>query len=169
MIQNAARERFMRSRTIFSLAVVAILAAGSLLVWPRIKPTSSDNTTAVAPIRHAPTLYCDFYDLMHKAVVVSFDFAVETTAKSQPIFTERYVVEPDNTRTDFGEAGQPTPVWSYTFDDDTPTITAADGATRIILYGFKPSQPGVFWIEAGVRSNAYRNLEGRCRQAYISP
>lgn len=52
--------------------------------------------------------------------------------------------------------------------DGTPTITSPDGATRILLYGLKLGTDGVLLIEAGIRSNAYRNLGGECRQTNLS-
>ena len=62
----------------------------------------------------------------------------------------------------------PSPTWTYAIDDGTPTIVAANAETRIVLYGLRPDASGIAWIEAGVRSNRYRNLEGKCRQAYFA-
>ena len=47
------------------------------------------------------------------------------------------------------------------------SFTSSDGATRIVLYGLKLGAAGVFPVEAGIRSNVYRNLGGECRQSNL--
>ena len=100
---------------------------------------------------------------MRNGTVVSFLFEVEQAASSDPRFMEMAVVEPDGTRTEF-ESDQ-RQLWTRGTDDGAPTLASPDGATRIVLYGFKPKRAGIFWTEAGVRSDTYKNLEGKCRQA----
>jgi hypothetical protein len=60
------------------------------------------------------------------------------------------------------------PAWTYGLDGDgKPTITSSDGATRIVLYGLKLGTAGVVPVEAGIRSNVYRDLGGECRQTNL--
>ncbi len=72
----------------------------------------------------------------------------------------------DGTRTNFD--GDDRPAWTDGLDGDgKPTIISADGATRIVLYGLKLGVAGVLPVEAGIRSNEYRNLGGECRQTNL--
>lgn len=157
-------------RRAFGLAglLVLLVGAGAGLYWRahRMPDASTQQVNAVPK----PTLYCDFYNFMHSSTVASFYFAVDPGAGDGPKYTELYVVENEGQKTDFGGPDQPpSPQWSYAVDEDgTPTIASPDGATRIVLYGLKPKIGGVFWIEAGVRSDSYRNLEGKCRQAHYA-
>ena len=70
-----------------------------------------------------------------------------------------------------GHAGAiqcPYHAWTYGLDGDgKPMLTSSDGATRIVLYGLKLGAAGVFPVEAGIRSNVYRNLGGECRQSNL--
>ncbi len=153
------------------IALVALGAAGAigLGVWTRERPPATRQPQAAAQDKPAkePTLYCNFYNFMHNAMVVSFYFVVNVADASQSRFSEIFVENADGVRTIYGDAGEPLPVWAYVLDEGTPTITSPDGETKIILYGLKPKSPGVLWGEAGVRSNDYKNLGGRCRQAFL--
>lgn len=161
-----------RLLVIAGLIALVLVATAAFVVSRRTRPNPQAAEVTVdqgeaqnaPPI--APTLYCDFYDVMHNATVVSFYFFVDLANRTTPNVFERFVVEPDGTKTDFGTAdGASLPQWSYSLDDGTPTIISTSTATVIVLYGLKPRTHGTFWVEAGLRSNDYRNLEGKCRQA----
>ncbi len=157
------RRGFARAALAIAL-IVALAIAGRLLLMPSAAPPTEQTARIAKAPAPTPTLYCEFYNFMRNATVVSFLFAVEQAAGGDPRFLEMAVVEPDQTRTEF-EADQ-RPQWTRGTDEDgKQTIASPDGATRIVLYGFKPKQPGIFWTEAGVRSDTYKNLEGKCRQA----
>lgn len=148
--------------TLVVAVFVALASAGRLLLTHSAAPSEPKAQAAKAP-PPTPTLYCEFYNFMRNGTVVSFLFAVERAPNSDPRFLEMAVVEPDGTRTEF--AVDQRRQWTRVTFDGAPTIASPDGATRIVLYGFKPKQPGIFWTEAGVRSDTYKNLEGKCRQA----
>ena len=113
-----------------------------------------------------PTVYCDFYNVMHNSTVVSFYFAFDLSDPATPKVRQLFVIEPDGTKTEFAADGDAAPPhWSYRMIEEAPTITSPDAATNIVLYGLKPTKSGTFWVEAGLRSNDYRNLDGQCRQA----
>ena len=114
-----------------------------------------------------PALYCDFFDLTHGMTVVSFYFSVEAPDTAQPRYLERYVVEPDGSQIVYDGRETPVPRWVFSVDDGTPVITSQNRETQIKLYGLKPNALGTLWTEAGIRSNVYRNLEGKCRQSYF--
>jgi len=150
------------------IAAILGLVLAAYLVWKR-----STSEIAEAPIRApppkisaslvAPSLYCEFYDISNTIVVVGFDFVVAFPANASPRFSERYEGTQEGTRT-FDSDHRPS--WSYALDDDgNRMITSPDGATRIMLYGLKPNTGGTLAVEAGLRSNDFRNLDGQCRQA----
>lgn len=113
-----------------------------------------------------PSLDCAFQDFTRTRAIVSFYFDVVLAKGEEPRFYERAIISADGKRTNF--AGNGRPVWRYALDaDGKPTITSQDGATRIVLYGLKLGAAGVFSLEAGVRSNEYRNLGGECRQTNL--
>jgi hypothetical protein len=113
-----------------------------------------------------PSLDCAFHNFTRTAAVVSYYFDVALPKGEQPRFFERAIVSADGTRTNF--AGDHRPTWTYSLDGDgKPTITSSDGATRIVLYGLKLGVAGVLNVEAGIRSNVYRNLGGECRQTNL--
>jgi hypothetical protein len=117
-----------------------------------------------APKKLPPTIYCVFYDFTHASIVVGFDFAVTLENGAPPRFDQRGEAQRDGTRTTFDPDQRPN--WTYFHDEDgKPVITSPDGATRIVLYGLKLDTPGELLVEAGLRSNDYRNLDGQCRQA----
>lgn len=155
------------------LPIAAVVMAGVALgiaTWV-LKKRSFVNKDApiligVVTTPSKPTLYCDFYNFMHNSTVVSFYFSFDLTDPVVPKVSELFVVEPDGTKTDFASDGDAAlPQWSYRMTDEAPTITSPDSATNIVLYGLKPTKSGTFWVEAGLRSNDYRNLDGKCRQA----
>lgn len=149
---------------IVSLAGAAVAILMLLLVVYEIRKPTPPPTAAVAatPDNLEPSLNCAFYDFMHTRIVAGFDFAVDFPKGKSPRFELRVEGSGNSTPTTF-EAGQ-RPIWTYGRDDGTPTITSPDSATRIVLYGLKPEADGVLFIEAGIRSNEYRNLGGQCRQ-----
>lgn len=113
-----------------------------------------------------PSLDCAFHNFTRTAAVVSFYFDVAFAQGEAPRFYERAIVSADGTRTNFD--GERRPTWTYSLDGDgKPTITSSDGATRIVLYGLKLGAAGVLPVEAGIRSNVYRNLGGECRQTNL--
>ena len=113
-----------------------------------------------------PSLDCAFHNFTRTAAVVSFYFDIAFPKGEPPRFFERAIISADGTRTNF--AGNDRPAWTYSLDGDgKPTITSPDGATRIVLYGLKLGVAGVLPVEAGIRSNEYRNLGGECRQTNL--
>lgn len=113
-----------------------------------------------------PSLDCAFHNFTRTAAVVSFYFDVALPKGEAPRFYERAILLADGTRTNF--EGEHRPAWSYGLDDDgKPMITSPDGTTRIVLYGLKLGVAGVLSVEAGIRSNVYRNLGGECRQTNL--
>ncbi|HVZ05405.1 hypothetical protein [Hyphomicrobium sp.] len=152
------------------LAGIALAALLAVLV-PHWAPQRSPAPETVAPQQEraanmeAPSLSCLFYDFTHSRLIVGFDFAVASSKDASLRFHERAEAH-DGKQTTFD--ADHSPVWAYSRDDDgTPTITSPDGATRIVLYGLKPEAVGTVFIEAGVRSNEYKNLGGQCRQVNL--
>lgn len=155
-----------------SIAVVALVSVTAMLVLgtghrPAVPP-KQNATTLQQPRTDSlpPSLDCAFHDFTRGRVIVSFYFDVALPKDETPRFHERAIVAADGTRTNF--EGDDRPSWSYGHDDDgQQVITSPDGATRIVLYGMKLGAPGISTIEAGVRSNEYRNLGGECRQTNL--
>lgn len=148
-------------------AVVASLAA-ILMLFPSGSSTSPKQVVRNEPATESltPSLDCAFHDFTRGRVVVSFYFDVALPKDESPRFHERAIVSADGTRTAF--EGDERPAWTYSLDDDgQQVITSPDGATRVVLYGLKLGVSGVSTIEAGVRSNEYRNLGGECRQTNL--
>lgn len=148
-------------------AVVASLAA-ILMLFPSGSSTSPKQVVRNEPATESltPSLDCAFHDFTRGRVVVSFYFDVALPKDENPRFHERAIVSADGTRTAF--EGDERPAWTYSLDDDgQQVITSPDGATRVVLYGLKLGVSGVSTIEAGVRSNEYRNLGGECRQTNL--
>lgn len=124
---------------------------------------------AEVPEEHtlAPSLDCAFHDMMRTHAIVSYYFDVIVKDGETPRFHERAIVAENGTRTDF--AGDQRPVWTYGLDGDGKhVITSPTGTERIVLYGLKLGLAGVWPVEAGIRSNTYRNLGGECRQTNLS-
>ncbi len=152
-------------------AVAAVLAVGLGVYSLRQIMSPPDPVGALEPAptqkplaaAFAPSLYCAFDDITRSSIIVAFDFAVAFQKDGSPRFGERYIGSVGATQT---FAADHSPTWPFAHDEDgTPTITSPDGATRIMLYGLKLATPGVLLIEAGLRSNTFRNLDGQCRQA----
>jgi hypothetical protein len=123
--------------------------------------------TAPAPQALRPSLDCAFHDFMRTRAVVSYYFDVVVRSSEGPRFYERAVVQGDGTRTDF--VGDRRPAWGYSLDEDgRATLTSPDESTRIVLYTLKLGDAGVRPVEAGIRSNEYRNLGGECRQTNLA-
>lgn len=149
-------------------AVVGTLSA--LLVIYVVRPVyfpSSDlvlspqDVTANAPV---PSLSCQFADITRANVGIRFDFVAILPKDGPPRFEQLAEEEGDQTIPNADHR----PTWAFSRDGDgTPIITSPDGATRIVLYGLKPNAASILFIEAGLRSNVYRNLGGKCRQANL--
>lgn len=162
-------------RTAILAAAVGIASAGLasayFAVGPSSPPSAPPKPVAAAPREPAveslpPSLDCAFNAFMHSSTAVSFYFDVAMVEGAPPLFYERAFVSADGERQAFEGADRPT--WTYSLDDDgKPTITSSDGATRIVLYGLKLGSPGIFPVEAGMRSNIFRNLGGHCRQTNL--
>lgn len=153
-----------------SRSLIAMIGAGVAallaIVFIAYEPVSKSPPPAHQEAREKPipSLNCVFYDFTRVSIVVGFDFAATLSDGAPPRFEERAKASRDGNQTIF-EVGD-RPIWAYAQDDDGhPTITSPDGATRIMLYGLKLDAVGAFFIEAGLRSNEYRNLNGQCQQA----
>jgi len=150
--------------------VTAILSATGAAFYLARNGAEPSQETGPAPARPSipprPSLDCAFHDMMRRGAVVSFYFDVVVTKDAAPQFYERAVVASDGSRTSF--AGDERPVWRYALDEDgAPRITSPDGATQMVLYGLRLGSSGVLPVEAGIRSNQYRNLGGECRQSHL--
>jgi hypothetical protein len=145
------------------MSFVAVHLAGQPTAPPKeAAEVSPELTEESLP----PSLDCAFHNFTRTAAVVSFYFDVALPKGEQPRFYERAIVLADGTRTNF--VGNDRPAWTYGLDGDgKPTITSSDGATRIVLYGLKLGVAGTLPVEAGIRSNVYRNLGGECRQTNL--
>lgn len=160
-----------RSAILISVLIGAALMVGYFAVHMLARtsaPLDEEAAARQAPAGMSlrPSLDCAFHDFMRRGAVVSFYFDVVVKKDELPLFFERAVVAADGTRTNF--AGDDRPRWIYALNDDgKPTLTSSDGATHIVLYGLKLGVSGVLLIEAGIRSNTYRNLSGICRQTNL--
>lgn len=154
------RQLFFLSAGVVLTAIIVALG----LSWGRGSASSTTDTAALKPdvSTASPSLECVFYDFTRASVVVAFDFAVALAEGEAPRFDQRSQSARDGTQAVFE---RDRPVWSYSHDEDgAPLITSPDSAIRIILYGLKLDTGGVHFIEAGLRSNEFRNLQGQCRQ-----
>jgi hypothetical protein len=165
----------MKARLSYVIPVLAGVVATVLLGivgmhWAEGPPMPS-HVSAEVPEQPAEaglprSLDCAFHNFTRTAAVVSFYFDVELPSGEAPRFYERAILLADGARQDF--AGSDRPAWTYGLDPDgKPQITSPDGATRIVLYGLKLGTAGVLPVEAGIRSNVYRNLGGECRQTNL--
>lgn len=108
-----------------------------------------------------PSLNCAFHSYTNSELVAGFDFGA-TFPDGAPRFEERARGVLGKGRTNHETDDRP--VWTFAYIDELPTITSPDETTRIVLYGLKLGTAGTHYIEAGVRSNEFRNLGGTCRQ-----
>jgi hypothetical protein len=160
-----------RSLILTSAGVAAAVLMSFVAVHLAGQPSAPPKEAAEAPQEPTeeslpPSLDCAFHNFTRTAAVVSFYFDVVFPKDEQPRFYERAIVSADGKRTNF--AGDDRPAWTYSLDaDGKPNITSSDGATRIVLYGLKLGTAGVLPVEAGIRSNVYRNLGGECRQTNL--
>jgi hypothetical protein len=157
---------------LMAAAIAAVVLMSFVAVHLAGQPPAPLKETAEVPQEPTeaslpPSLDCAFHNFTRTAAVVSFYFDVALPkGEQQPRFYERAVVSADGTRTNY--AGDHRPTWTYSLDGDgKPTIISSDGATRIVLYGLKLGVAGVLPVEAGIRSNEYRNLGGECRQTNL--
>lgn len=144
-----------------SLAAILMFVSGGSSTPPKQVVRKEPSTESLPP-----SLDCAFHDFTRGRVVVSLYFDVALSKGETPRFHERAIVSADGTRTAF--EGDERPAWTYSLDEDgQQVITSPDGATRVVLYGLKLGTSGISTIEAGVRSNEYRNLGGECRQTNL--
>lgn len=158
-----------------SLILIAAAAAAAILVaFTILQPAGpsappEEAATASEPQteeRSPPSLDCAFRSFLHTGAGVYFYFDAAQSKGKPPRFFERTFVSADGSRKTY--SGDQRPAWTYGFDGDRKqVITSPDAATRIVLYGLKLGAPGVMSIEAGIRSNVYRNLGGECRQTNL--
>ena len=160
-----------RTTILVGAGIAAAVLVGFVAVHWAGRP-SAPSIEAAAPQEPSveslpPSLDWAFHNFTRTAAVVSFYFDVALPKGAQPRFYERAILLADGTRQDF--AGNDRPAWSYGLDPDgKPQITSPDAATRIVLYGLKLGTAGILSIEAGIRSNVYRNLGGECRQTNLA-
>lgn len=154
---------------LIATAVLAILIGGTALLLFDYPATTTLSTAAQndsKPLEKElrPSLDCAFRPAKHNSVYFYFD--VEVAEGAEPRFFERAIVLGDGSRTSY--EGDDRPVWSYAIDaDGNATITSQHDGTRILLYGLKMGAPGIWPIEAGIRSPVFYNLGGECRQANL--
>jgi hypothetical protein len=157
------------SVVVMAAGILAVVLMSFVAVHLAGQPAPPKEAAEVSPELTEslpPSLDCAFHNFTRTAAVVSFYFDVALPKGEQPRFYERAIVLADGTRTNF--AGNDRPAWTYGLDGDgKPTITSSDGATRIVLYGLKLGVAGTLPVEAGIRSNVYRNLGGECRQTNL--
>lgn len=162
-----------RSVILILAGIAAVVLAVLVAVPLSWQPTSPVESLEEAKAPQQPpkeswprSLDCAFHDMMRTSAVVSYYFDVVLQKGEEPRFYERAIVSASGVRTNFH--GNERPVWTYGVDSDgQQTITSPDGATRIMLYGLKLGVAGVLPVEAGIRSNEYRNLGGECRQTNL--
>lgn len=164
-----------RYRQTVSLIVIGIAAAVVMGVVAAQMPDTSEapskspsgSPNDVARANSPPSLDCAFNAIMHSSGVVYFYFDVALSYGEPPRFYERAFVSADGTRRTYG--GGDRPPWTFSLDGGgQPTIKAPDGTTQIILYGLKLGSPGEMSVEAGLRSDEFRNLGGICRQSNLA-
>jgi len=155
----------------WALAVAGLTVAGlavAPLLRPSVEPTQSPNADALAsrraaPVAAQPTLYCEFYNFVGRTPKVGFHFALPAAGRAD--YAQIFQREIDGAQTDFGGDGQPRPAWAFDGSDSSATLHSPDGAIQINLYGYDADKAGPAWIEAGLRSIQYLNLDGRCRRS----
>jgi len=132
-------------------------------------PVKQDSEKPRAPLEAAlsPSVDCSFNAFMHSSTAVSFYFDVALSKSEPPRFYERGFVAADGDRKSF--EGGDRPAWTFSRGSENhPTITSPDGETHIVLYGLRIDHPQELLIEAGIRSNVFRNLGGQCRQINLA-
>ncbi|MBA2126515.1 hypothetical protein DLM45_09815 [Hyphomicrobium methylovorum] len=155
------------------LAGIAVATLTVIFVAPSFYQTSTSETaapqkeaSAASPAAAKPSMTCWFHDFTRATIVVRFDFDVAVPKDAPPRFMQTAQAERDGTEKIFEADDRPN--WQYSLDeDDAPVITSPDGATRIVLYGLDLNAKKAVFLETGLRSNEYRNLGGRCRQANL--
>lgn len=154
--------------TLTVAGIAAVILIGFVAMHMMGQPSKLPDETAQVPQQPAeeslpPSLDCAFRFASSR---IYFYFDVAISKGEPPRFFERTFVSADGSRKTY--AGDGRPAWTYGFDaDGKQVITSPDAATRIVLYGLKLGVPGVLGIEAGIRSNVYRNLGGECRQTNL--
>jgi hypothetical protein len=157
-------------RAVFLFAAIAAAAGVAGMVAVRMSRSSTPYQEAqvsqTSTEKLPPSLDCAFRPFMHTSAGVYFYFDVAFANDKAPRFYQRALVAADGSRTAY--QGDDRPLWTYSHDTDgKPVITSPDAATRIVLYGLKLGAPGDIAVEAGIRSNTYRNLGGECRQTNL--
>ncbi len=157
---------------ILTIAGIATALLISFATFPPSGPPSAPSRTAAEKSRQPPveslppSLDCGFNAFMHSTTSISLYFDVVLSETGSPRFYQRAFVPADGVRQVY--EGNDRPAWVYSLDSDgQPTISSPDGATQIVVYGLKLGAPGILEVEAGVRSNVFRNLGGKCRQTNL--
>lgn len=150
---------------------VALLTGFLALQWFDRKPAVPAKRAVAQPQQPPvsslpPSLDCAFTAFMHSSTAIYFYFDVAVSNGAGPRFYERAFVSGDGVRQTY--EGDQRPEWTYGIDEDSkPRIISPDGATHIVLYTLKLGSPGISTVEAGLRSNVFRNLGGQCRQTNL--
>lgn len=160
-----------RSGFLAAAGIATVLLGGSVAAYlcrqpsaPAQKPPEVATTKPNDAL--PPSLDCSFTAFMHSSTAVFFYFDVEVPKGEPPRFFQRAFVSADGVRQNYEPAERP--AWTYALDGDgRPMITSADGATHIVLYDLKLGASGSLPVEAGIRSNVFRNLGGQCRQTNL--
>lgn len=126
---------------------------------------ASQAAPAATPKQAPPaaTLYCEFNNFADQTPLVGFYFLIEET-KTPPVFAQIFVRERDGSQENFGSPEAPRPEWSLDPSESESALKAPHDETRINLYGYDPHDKAGRWFEAGLRSNRYKNLGGKCRR-----
>lgn len=158
----------MRTRRL-ALAVAGLAVVGlavALLLRPGAEQSPNADAPAsrrAAPVAAEATLYCEFYNFVGRTPKVGFHFALPPAGRVD--YAQIFQREIDGTQTDFGADRQPRPAWAFDGSDSPATLRSPDGAIQINLYGYDAAKAGPAWIEAGLRSIQYLNLDGKCRRS----
>lgn len=160
-----------RTGMLIAGGIVAVALVGFMALPGSNPPPGPAKKTAEKRLQPTveslpPSLDCAFNAFMHSSTAINFYFDVTMPEGAPPLFLERAFVAADGERQVHEDDDRP--VWTYGLDgDNQPTITSPDGATTIVLYGLKLGLSGIGKVEAGVRSNVFRNLGGQCRQTNL--
>lgn len=160
-----------RSVVLMAAGIATALLVGFFAVYSSGEPSAPPLKAAETRQKPSedilsPSLDCSFTAFMHNSTAIIFYFDAAISKGEPPRFLQRAFVSAEGTRTAF--EGNDRPIWTYGLDEDgEATITSPDGATRIVLYGLKLDSRGVLPVEAGIRSNEFRNLGGQCRQTNL--
>lgn len=159
-------------RSVLAVAAVLMLAAIAAWAWFRpVQERAAERRPETAPVAHSepvepqerqPTLYCEFTNFADRNPRVGFYFAIERRDGS-PVYAQIFRREADGTQIDYGTDGARRPAWAFDGSDNPATFASPEDETVILVYDYDPKRAGAPWFEAGLRSNEYKNLGGKCR------